>query len=53
MRLLFDQNLSPRLVSALSDRYPDSLHVRDAGLATADDATVRDRPRAYNRVEGR
>ena len=40
VRLLFDQNLSPRLVAALADRYPGSVHVRDAGLATADDATV-------------
>ncbi len=40
MRLLFDQNLSPRLVAALADRYPDSVHVRDAGLATEDDVTA-------------
>ena len=27
MKLLFDHNLSPRLVTRLSDRYPDSQHV--------------------------
>jgi predicted nuclease of predicted toxin-antitoxin system len=40
MRLLFDQNLSPRLVSTLSDVYPDSIHVRDVGLQAADDEDV-------------
>ena len=35
MRLLFDQNLSSRLVSILSDCYPECEHVRDAGLANA------------------
>ncbi len=37
MRLLFDQNLSPRLVSALADQYPESIHVRDVGLHSASD----------------
>ena len=40
MRLLFDQNLSPRLRKALRDLYPDSLHVRDVALESADDTTV-------------
>ena len=40
MRLLFDQNLSPRLVGTLSDVYPDSIHVRDVGLQAADDENV-------------
>lgn len=40
MRLLFDQNLSHRLVSMLEDFYPDSTHVRNVGLAAADDETV-------------
>lgn len=42
MRLLFDQNVSPRLCSALSDIFPDSIHVRDVGLREADDATIWD-----------
>jgi predicted nuclease of predicted toxin-antitoxin system len=33
MKLLFDQNLSPRLVNRLSDLYPDSNHVYLLGLA--------------------
>ena len=40
MRLLFDQNLSHRLVSLLSAEYPGSEHVRDAGLNSADDRTI-------------
>jgi predicted nuclease of predicted toxin-antitoxin system len=40
VRLLFDQNLAPRLVRSLADLHPASVHVRDIGLATADDATV-------------
>lgn len=40
MRLLLDQNLSPRLVPALSDLYPGSTHVRDVGLMAADDEAV-------------
>ena len=40
MRLLFDQNLSHRLTRALNDLFPDSLHVRDASLAFADDTVV-------------
>ena len=40
MKLLFDHNLSPRLVRALADIYPGSVHVRDRGLHTADDETV-------------
>lgn len=40
MRLLFDQNLSPRLTESLQDLFPQSLHVRAAGLGSADDAVV-------------
>jgi predicted nuclease of predicted toxin-antitoxin system len=40
VRLLLDQNLSPRLVPALVDLYPGSAHVREVGLQTADDDTV-------------
>lgn len=48
IRLLFDQNLSHRLVAALADLFPDCVHVRDVGLSRADDATVW----AYARDEG-
>ena len=40
MRLLFDQNLSFKLVHALADVFPGSGHVRDFGLGTADDLSV-------------
>jgi len=40
MKLLFDQNLSPRLVERLSDIYPDSAHLDPLGLGQEDDRTV-------------
>jgi predicted nuclease of predicted toxin-antitoxin system len=40
MRLLFNQNLSPRLVGSLSDVYPGSSHVSLVGLDRASDAEV-------------
>lgn len=42
MRLLFDQNLSPYLPERLSDAYPDSQHVMDAGLERAMDEEIWD-----------
>ncbi len=32
MKLLFDENLSPRLVAALADIFPESAHVDRIGL---------------------
>ena len=40
MKLLFDENLSPKLVRRLADHFPESVHVRDAGLKAADDPPV-------------
>lgn len=40
MKLLFDQNLSPRLVNSLADLYPDSNHVASLGLGSATDQVV-------------
>lgn len=40
MKLLLDENLSPRLANRLNDLFPGTLHVRDAGLQAADDSTV-------------
>ena len=40
MKLLFDQNLSPRLVTALADFFPDSNHVAPLGLGSANDRAV-------------
>lgn len=46
MKLLFDQNLAPRLVGLLDDLFPGSRHVRDVGLAAAADAAVWDYAKA-------
>ena len=40
MKLLFDQNMSHRLVGQLAAEFPGSAHVRDAGLAAAPDPDV-------------
>lgn len=32
MKLLFDANLSPKLVGHLAELFPDSIHVFDSGL---------------------
>jgi predicted nuclease of predicted toxin-antitoxin system len=40
VKLLFGQNLSPRLVQHLSDLYPGSAHVYSIGLDGASDATL-------------
>ena len=40
--LLFDHNLSPKLVERLEDLFPNSLHVIDAGLDKASDREVWD-----------
>lgn len=40
MKLLFDQNLSPRLVKLLNDLYPDANHVYLVHLDQASDAAV-------------
>jgi predicted nuclease of predicted toxin-antitoxin system len=40
MKLLFDHNLSPRLVNRLADLYPDSNHLFNLNLDTAEDFLV-------------
>jgi predicted nuclease of predicted toxin-antitoxin system len=40
VKLLFDQNLSRRLVGTLSIDYPESSHVTEVGLGTATDAEI-------------
>ncbi|MBI3478866.1 MAG: DUF5615 family PIN-like protein [Nitrosomonadales bacterium] len=42
MKLLLDENLSYRLEAVLADIYPDSKHVRNAGLLGADDLSIWD-----------
>ena len=48
MKLLFDENLSPRLAPSLADLFPGSTHVRDVQLRSAEDPTVWD----YARTNG-
>jgi len=40
VRLLFDHNLSPRLVNLLADIYPDSNHVFPLGLDQVPDKEI-------------
>jgi predicted nuclease of predicted toxin-antitoxin system len=40
VRLLFAQNLSPRLVRLLANLYPDSVHVHELGLDAAPDTEL-------------
>lgn len=40
MKLLFDQNLSPRLPRLLADIFPDSAHVRELGMKEATDTQI-------------
>ena len=42
MKLIFDENLSPKLPRLLADLFPDSLHVRDVGMKATDDPIVWD-----------
>ncbi|MGQ0593805.1 MAG: DUF5615 family PIN-like protein [Gammaproteobacteria bacterium] len=46
MKLLFDENLSPRLVTLLNDVFPQSAHVDRAGLGSAPDSSVWEYARA-------
>jgi len=45
VKLLYDENLSPELVSILADAFPHSVHVHDIGLGRAGDAAVWQRAR--------
>ena len=45
MKLLVDENLSPRLAQMLQDDYPGTTHVREAGLLGAPDSDVWDHAR--------
>lgn len=48
MKLLFDENVSPKLLQILANDYPDSVHVRSVGLYGADDQQIWD----YSRAQG-
>ena len=40
MKLLLDQNISHRILPALLSSFPESKHVRDFGMSSADDTTI-------------
>ena len=40
MKLLFDHNLSPRLVNLLADLFPESIHVYILGMDRSNDYEV-------------
>ncbi|MFT4033459.1 MAG: DUF5615 family PIN-like protein [Siphonobacter sp.] len=40
MKLLFDQNISHRIISKIVIAFPDASHVREVGLRNADDRTI-------------
>ena len=50
MSLLFDENLSPRLVDLLHTRFPGSRHAGSAGLAGHPDRVVWDHARRHGLV---
>jgi predicted nuclease of predicted toxin-antitoxin system len=50
MKLLFDQNLSPRLAVRLADLHPGSAHVQGLGLDQATDQEVWDSARTNGYV---
>ncbi len=50
MKILFDANLSPALVTRLSAEYPGSSHVRDVNLRSATDAQIWDYAKTHSFV---
>ena len=50
MKLLFDQNLSHRLLYELGDLFPGSLHVRMLRLAEADDLQIWNYAQTHNLI---
>jgi predicted nuclease of predicted toxin-antitoxin system len=50
VRLLFDQNLSRRLVEMLRDAFPDSIHVVDVELDVATDREIWEYAREHDLI---
>lgn len=46
MKLLFDENLSPKLPRLLASRFPDSAHIRECGLLGQSDEDIWEYARA-------
>jgi predicted nuclease of predicted toxin-antitoxin system len=40
VKLLFDENLAPRLATGLADLYPGSVHLKECGLRGASDIEI-------------
>jgi predicted nuclease of predicted toxin-antitoxin system len=40
MKLLFDQNISYRIISKISSIFPNSIHVSEVGLVDKDDSDI-------------
>jgi len=40
VKLLLDENLSPRLTALIADIFPESAHVHECNLATASDIAI-------------
>jgi predicted nuclease of predicted toxin-antitoxin system len=40
VKLLFDENLPPRLAETLANLYPGSIHVHECGLGSTDDSAI-------------
>ena len=50
MKLLFDENVSHRLVGDLASEFPGCAHVRGIGLRAAEDRQIWDHARAHGLV---
>jgi len=50
VKLLFDENVSPRLVGSVAKEFPGSAHVRDIGLRGAEDQKIWDHARERGHV---
>ena len=40
MKLLFDENLPPRLADVLQGEFPESVHVHSCGLGSSEDEAI-------------
>ena len=47
MKLLFDENLAPRLAADLADLFPSSMHVTSAELGSAPDGVIWEYAKAH------
>ena len=48
MKLLFDQNISPKIVRQIELEFPDSKQVRHVGLEDASDTTIFDYAKSHD-----